>query len=93
MKCACPLTLSYRASQQAMLEVNPFLVRKMLLQKDTLQLARQHLREQYINQARFYDREAFGAPSNQTTRYGCKTPRRRPDSHASSADLGQNPLQ
>ncbi len=45
-----------------MQEVNPFLARKMLLQKDTLQLARQHLREQHINQARFYDREAFGAP-------------------------------
>ncbi len=57
-----PFDTQLPQSQQAMLEVSPFLARKMLLQKETLQLARQHLREQHINQARFYDREAFGAP-------------------------------
>ncbi len=57
-----PFDTQLPQSQQAMQEVNPFLARKMLLQKDTLQLARQHLREQHITQARFYDREAFGAP-------------------------------
>ncbi len=44
-----PFDTQLPQSQLAMLEVNPFLARKMLLQKDTLQLARQHLQEQHIN--------------------------------------------
>ncbi len=76
-------------SEQAVLEVNPFLARKMPLLNDTLQLAYQHLREQ----PGFTIRTLLGPPSNQATRCGCKIPRRRPDNHASSADPGQDPLQ
>ncbi len=80
-------------SKQAMLEVNPFLARKMLLQKDTLQLTRQHLREQHINQARFYDREVFGAPFQPGDQVWLQNSTPTPGLSRKFADPGQDPLQ
>ncbi len=51
-----------------------FVVQKIVLQHDTLEMAQQHLKSQHANQARYYDLHAYGFPYQSGAEFGYTNP-------------------